>query len=103
MRYFYIYDLVKHKEVQGNCQPGQENIGDYASKYHDKKHHQQVRPIYLHEANSPPMLPRATKPSVMRGCVGTIPGGYVRGRPLPMYGGTTTNVPQIITQVAPAT
>ena len=35
--------------------------------------------------------------------VGNIPGGYVRGRPLPMYGVTMTHVPQLRTQVAPAT
>ena len=35
--------------------------------------------------------------------VGTIPLWYVRGLPLPIYGGNTTPVPQIITQIAPAT
>ena len=49
------------------------------------------------------MLPRATKPSVLREYVGTIPGGYVCGHNLPMYIGNTTHVPQIRTQVAPAT
>ena len=83
--------------------PGTKNLGDYASKHHDTKHHQQVRPIYLHETNSPQMLPQATKPSVLRGCIGTIPGGYLRGLPLPIYGGTTNPIPQIITQVAPST
>ena len=35
--------------------------------------------------------------------VGTIPGGYVHGRPLPMYGVTKTHVPRIRTQDAPTT
>ena len=35
--------------------------------------------------------------------VGTIPGGYLRGRPLHMYGRTTPHVPQVRTMVAPAT
>ena len=78
MRYFYISDLVKNEEVQVNWNPGQENLGDYASKHHYTKHHQQVRIIYLHKANS------------LRVCVGTILGGYVCGRPLPMYKETTT-------------
>ena len=82
--------------------PGTRNMGYYASKHHDKKYHQQVRPIYLHEAHSPRMLPRATKSSVLRGCVGTIPGGYVRVCPLNMYVVTTTTVTLIRTQVAPA-
>ena len=103
MQYFYIGDIIKHKEIEVNWRHGQENLRDCASKHHDKKHHQQVRPIYLHEANSPPMLPRATKPSVLRGCVGTIPGGYVRGLPQPIYGGITTPATQIRTQVSPET
>ena len=35
--------------------------------------------------------------------VGNTPEGYVRGRPILIYGGTTTPVPQIRTLVAPAT
>ena len=103
MRYFYICDVVKKEEVQLDWQQGQNNLGDYVSKRHDTKQHQQVRPIYLHEANLPRMFPRAINPSVLRGCVGTIPVGYVRGRPLNMYVVTTTHVPRIRTQVAPAT
>ena len=30
IQYFYIFDLVKHNEVQVDWHPGQENIGDYA-------------------------------------------------------------------------
>ena len=103
MRYFYFCDIVKHKEVQVNWHPGQENIGEYASKHHDTKHHQQVVPIYLHETNSSQILPWATNPSVLRGYVGTIPVGYICGLTLPINVGTTTPVPQIITQVAPVT
>ena len=73
IRYFYICDLVKHKDVKENWHPGQENVGDYASKHHDTKHQQHVRPIYLHETNSPRMLAQATKPSVLRGCVELYP------------------------------
>ena len=103
MHYFYIFDLVKNEEVQVNRHLGKGNLGDYGSKQHDTKYHQQVRPIYLHKANSPRMLTKAKKTSIIRGCVGTIPGGYVFGLPLPMFRGNTTHVPQIRTQVAPAT
>ena len=101
MRYFNICDLVKHKEVQENWHPGQESIGAYSSKHHDTQNHKQVRPICLHGHKSPRTLPRATKPSVMVGCVGTIPGGYLRGHPLPINGGTMTQVPLIIIYIAP--
>ena len=39
MRYFYIYDLVKHGIVNVKCHRGKENLADYASKQHDAKHH----------------------------------------------------------------
>ena len=103
MQYFYICDLVKNGEVKLNWHPGQENLCEYASKNHDEKYHQHVSPIYLHESNSPRALPWATKRSVLRGCLGTIPGRYVHVSPLPMYRGTMKNVPQIRTQVAPST
>ena len=75
MRYFYICDLVKHGIVNVKWQPGQENLADYASKHHDAKHHKTVRPLYLHEINSPRELLRAMTPRVLRGCVGTKLGG----------------------------
>ena len=37
MRYFYICDIVKHNEIKVKYHSGKENIGNYASKYHDKK------------------------------------------------------------------
>jgi hypothetical protein len=83
MRYFYICDQVKNKEFNVRWHPGQENLADYASKHHDSRHHRQVRPIYLHEADSPTHLPRALTPSALRGCVGNKPVGSV-GRPLAM-------------------
>ena len=101
MQYFYICDLVKNGEVQLNWHPGQENLCEYASKNHDEKYHQHVSPIYLHESNSPRALPWATKRSVLRGCLGTIPGRYVHCRPLTMYGETMTHVTRIRTHIAP--
>jgi hypothetical protein len=80
MRYFYICDQVKNKEFDVRWHPGQENLGDYASKHHEGRHHKEVRPIYLHEQDSPTLLPRALRPSALRGCVGIKPLGHV-GRP----------------------
>ena len=45
--------------------------------------HSVVRPCYLHEVNSPLVLPRATRPSTLKGCVGTLKDGYVCNVPLP--------------------
>ena len=63
--------------------PGQENLADYQSKHHVGSHHVAVRPWYLHMNNSPRVLPRAERPSALKGCVGTLKDGYVRKVPLP--------------------
>ena len=82
MRYFYIYDLVKHGIVNIKWHQGQENLADYASKHHDTKHHKTIQALYLHKINSPQELLRAMTPRVLRGCVGTKLGG----RPRPLCG-----------------
>ena len=85
MRYFYSCDQVKRGFFDVKWHPGQENLGDYQSKNHLGKHHVHVRPMYLHMRNSPKFLPRAMKPSELRGCVGNKVGAYIRGRPLPVF------------------
>ena len=82
---FWITDQVHLKAFDVQWPPGQENLGDYLSKYLDGKHHQEVRPWYLHEANSPRFLPRAAVPSALRGCVGSLPNGYIRSALLPQH------------------
>ena len=56
---------------------------DYQSKHHVGAHHQAVHPWYLHEPNSFRELPQASKPSTLKGCVGTLPDGYLKSNPLP--------------------
>jgi hypothetical protein len=63
--------------------PGQENLADYQSKHRPGAHHTAVSPYYLHEENSPLELPRAQRPSTLKGCVGTLKDGYIRNVPLP--------------------
>jgi hypothetical protein len=63
--------------------PGQENLADYQSKHHAMSHHINVPPWYLQIENSPRFLPRAQKPSALKGCVGTLNDGYVCKVPLP--------------------
>ncbi len=41
-----------------------------------------VCPWYLHTANSPWVLPRAERPSALKGCVETIKDGYIQKLPL---------------------
>ena len=81
MRYFYVCDQVRHGYVAVYWHPGMENLGDYLSKHHITTRHIKVRPLYLHEANSPRWLPRASKHSNLEGCVGMGHGGLASGHP----------------------
>jgi len=83
MRFFWVTDQVKNGTYLIQWHPGQENLADYFTKHFDGKHHQEVRPWYLHMHNSPRHLPRAVAPSTLRGCVGTLPNGYTKAAPLP--------------------
>ena len=83
MRYFGVGDKEAHDIYDIKWHPGQENLGDYQSNHHLGSHHQAVHPWYLHKINSPLILPRATRPSTLKGCVGNLPEGYIRNVPLP--------------------
>ena len=83
MRFFWVADAVEQGKYDIKYFPGKENLADYQSKHHSGAHHIAVRPWYLHENTSVRELPRACKPSTLKGCVGTLPDGYVRTNPLP--------------------
>jgi hypothetical protein len=86
MKFFSISDKCAQDMYALHWHPGQENLADYQSKHHTGTHHAKVRPWYLHESNSLRELPRALKPSALKGCVfvGTQDGGYLRKVPLPL-------------------
>ncbi len=81
--FFWITNQVEIKNFNVTWHPGQENLADYFTKYFGARHHQLVRPYYLHMHNSPTMLPQALAPSTLKGCVGTLSNGYTRSAPLP--------------------
>ena len=83
MQPFWTTDQVKLGHFVVKWTPGKENLADYFTKHHDSKHHREVRAWYLHENTSPRLLPRASAPSALRGCVGKLPRGYARTSPLP--------------------
>ncbi len=83
MRFFWVADAVKQGKFDIKYYPGKENLADYQSKHHIGAHHTAVRPWYLHKLTSVHELPRADKPSTLKGCVGTLTDGYVRTSPLP--------------------
>ena len=83
MRFFWVTDQVKNGTFDVQWHPGAENLADYFTKHFTTKHHQEVRPWYFHEHNSPRLLPRAAAPRALRGCVGTLKDGYLKSSPLP--------------------
>ena len=81
--FFWVADQVARNNFNVTWHPGKENLADYFTKHFDAKHHQTVRPYYLHQQNSPTQLPRALPPSTLKGCVGPLPHAYARSAPLP--------------------
>ncbi len=83
MTFFWVGNKVAQEIYKLRWHPGQENLADYQSKHHAMSNHINVQPWYLHMENSPRFLPRAQKPSALKGCVGTLNDGCVCNVPLP--------------------
>ncbi len=76
MRYFWVGDKIAPEQYSSDWYPGQENLADCQSKHHPGAHHSTVRPYCLHEINSPLVLPRATRLSTLKECVGAKLGSH---------------------------
>ena len=48
MRFFWIRDRVRRGQFYVYWQKGNTNLADYFTKHHPAKHHQRMRPVYLH-------------------------------------------------------
>jgi hypothetical protein len=77
MRFFWVADAVAQGKFDIKYFPGKENLAYYQSKHHTGTHHVAVHPWYLHKSTSVCKLPRACKPSTLKGCAGTIPNEYI--------------------------
>jgi hypothetical protein len=118
MRFFWVADAVEQGKFDIKYYPRKENLADYQSKHHIGAHHTAVHPWYLHELKSVRELPRANKPSTLKGYVGTLTDGYVRtsmlhqvptlqsappsGRRLPPYFGIPVLIPMLRRVIGPA-
>ena len=71
MRHHWVKDRAAQKQFRVHWAPGSENLADYHTKHHAPIHHQRVRPLYLHQKNSPPTIPQAISSSPLQGCVKT--------------------------------
>jgi hypothetical protein len=52
MKYYWLQDRVRQKQFYVYWRPGKYNLGDYHTKHHPAQHHQDMRPILLHQANN---------------------------------------------------
>ncbi len=77
MHYFWVGDKVAQDMYALSWHPGQVNLADYQSKHHIGLHYQAVHPCYLHQSDSPRVLPWALKRSALKGCVRTLNNGYI--------------------------
>ncbi len=77
MRFFWVADAVKQGKFDIKYYPDKENLADYQSKHYIDAHHTAVCPWYLHKLTSVRELPKADKPSTLKGCIGTLTDGYV--------------------------
>jgi hypothetical protein len=69
LQFFWVADAVTQGKFDIKYFPRKENLADCQSKHHTGTHHIAVRPWYLHEPTSVRELPRACKPSTLKGCV----------------------------------
>ena len=90
---FWVADVVKQGKFDIKYYLGKENLADYQSKHRICAHHTAVRPWYLYKLTSTCELPRADKPSTLKGCVGTLTDGYVH----------TSTLPQVPTKLSATT
>jgi hypothetical protein len=79
MRYYWVQDRVRQKEIDVYWAPGPTNLGDYPTKHHPPCHHQKVRPLFVHTAQSPRYVPQTIvhkDQGTRRGCIDPpVPSG----------------------------
>jgi hypothetical protein len=64
MRYHWLTNRVRQKQVDVYWRPGRENLGNYHTKHHSAQHHKDMLHLILHESKSL---------QVLRGCVKLLP------------------------------
>jgi hypothetical protein len=80
MRFYWVQDRVRQKQLNVYWAPGATNMGDYHTKHHSPAHHIQMRPLHVHTDKSPRYVPQTLVPrqvtGTRRGCVETpVPDG----------------------------
>ena len=63
MRYFWVLDQDKEGVINVRWKPGHVNKANYFTKHFFGTYHKKIRPIYLHEANSPRYIQNLPNPN----------------------------------------
>ena len=66
MRFYWMRDRVQQRQFNIQWRAGKTNLADYSTKHHTGAHHQQVRPIYLHDP--------VNSPRTVQGCIKILGG-----------------------------
>jgi hypothetical protein len=64
IRYHWLTNRVRQKQIDVYWRPGREDPGNYHTKHHSAQHHKDMRGLLLHQANSL---------EVLRGCLKLLP------------------------------
>jgi hypothetical protein len=63
MRFYWVRDRVRQGQFRIHWKKGSDNLADYFTKHHSPKHHQLMRPLFLHEPTSTkPIFVKKAKP-----------------------------------------
>jgi hypothetical protein len=71
MRFYWVQDRCKQGHFNIFWKPGTTNLADYFTKHHATRHHQLMRPVYLHEDKASAAIANAL--SILQGCVKPAP------------------------------
>jgi hypothetical protein len=67
MRFYWLRDRVRQNQFHIHWKKGTSNLGDYVTKHHPTKHHQNIRPTYV--SNS---IIQFTSRSKLQGCANSV-------------------------------
>ena len=62
MRYFWLIDQKKEGLINVRWKPGKSNLANYFTKHFFGPYHKKVRPLYLHEKDSPTYITHILNP-----------------------------------------
>jgi hypothetical protein len=71
MCFYWVQDRCKQGHFNIFWKPGTTNLADYFTKHHATRHHQLMRPVYLHEDKASAAIANAL--SILQGCVKPAP------------------------------